>query len=337
MKRTLLIINPNSGTTPKDHLAERVISRLEPAGFDVECVMTSYAGHGFQLAAEAAAQGAYAVIAAGGDGTVNEIASALRGTETALGILPCGSGNGLARHLTQSIDIDNTLDIISKNNIVACDYGLMNDTPFFCTFGLGFDAKVSQTFAEMPTRGLSSYILSAIKEYRTFTPQYYEIETENHKVRVKAFVVAVCNASQYGNNAFIAPEASIRDGELDITVIHAGNPLSLALVGAELFTGRIHRNLLIETFRIKKATIRHLSGPGHIDGEPITTPSNLNIECIKGGIRLFTDPTKRVFRSFLTPMESIRDDSSFIVRENARIALKNIREALSRIFPNTLE
>lgn len=332
VKRTLLIINPISGTIAKDGLAERVRQRLEPAGFAIETAVTERPGHGAELAANAMLQDYYAVIAAGGDGTVNEIASALRSGSTALGILPYGSGNGLARHLLGSIDIDHALDVIAGDVPMACDYGTVNGVPFFCTFGLGFDAKVSRQFAQMQSRGLSSYIKSAIQEYVKFSPTEYEIHTGEHTLRVKAFIVAVCNASQYGNNAFIAPQASVRDGLLDIIVIHAGNPVTRALAGVELFTGRINHNVLIQAFRVRSARIRHLPGPGHIDGDPRMMPETMDILCHPGDIRLFTDPGKQRFRPFITPIESLRVDSSWLMRENTRIVLKNLKEMLGKIF-----
>lgn len=331
-KRLLVIINPISGTLSKDGLEERLAERLGPAGFEIESVRTERAGHGFELAQRAVKEGYYGILAAGGDGTVNEIASAVRGTDTILGILPYGSGNGLSRHIYGSIDLDHAIDIISRDFPQNCDYGTVNGTPFFCTFGLGFDAKVSLQFSRLPTRGLATYILSAIQEYLKFTPTEYEISSGDRKVRVRAFIVAVCNASQYGNNAFIAPQASIRDGMLDIMIIHKGNPLTRALAGIELFTGHLDKNILIETMRVNAATIRHLPGPGHIDGEPTMTPETLNIECHAGELRMFYDPGKRPFRPFLTPIESMTTDSQFVVRENARHAIRQLKEKLGKIF-----
>ncbi|MBD5195282.1 MAG: diacylglycerol kinase family lipid kinase [Bacteroidales bacterium] len=331
-KKLLVIVNPISGTASKDGLADRLRSGLRRAGFEIDIAMTERAGHGFKLARQGVEDNYYGILAAGGDGTVNEIASAVRGSDTVMGILPYGSGNGLARHIYGSIDIDHSIDVISRDFPQRCDYGTVNGTPFFCTFGLGFDAKVSQQFSKLPTRGLTTYIKSAIQEYLTFSPTEYRICSDSKEVNVKAFIVAVCNASQYGNNAFIAPQASIRDGLLDIMIIHEGNPLTRALAGVELFTGHLDHNLLIETMRVEKATIKHLPGPAHIDGEPMMTPETLNIECHKGDIKLFYDPQKPPFRPFLTPIESMRNDSQFVMRENTRNAIKSLKEKLSKIF-----
>lgn len=327
-RRLLLIVNPISGTVSKEGLGERLKKDLAPAGFSLDTVFTERAGHGSELAEKAAREGYYGVLVAGGDGTVNEVASALISTPTVMGILPFGSGNGLARHIYGSIDLERSIEIIARDFPQDCDFGSVNGTPFFCTFGLGFDAKVSQQFSRLPSRGLVSYVKSAILEYLKFSPTEYVIVSNGNEIRVKAFIVAVCNASQYGNNAYIAPQASIRDGKLDIVIIHEGNPLTRALAGVELFTGHLDRNILIQSMRVEEATIRHLPGPAHIDGEPIMSPETLNIECHKGGVRLFCDPDKPPFRPFLTPIESLRTDSSYMVRENIR----NLKDKLGKIF-----
>ena len=207
MKRVLLIINPISGTLSKDGLTERVRSALEPIGAEVDSVLTEHAGHAAELASNAHAEGYDVVLAAGGDGTVNEVASALCGGNVALGILPYGSGNGLARHIYGSIDVDHALRIIARSNVEWCDYGSANDRCFFCTFGLGFDARVTQLYSTMPERGIISYARSVIREYVNFTPVHCEIHTGDISFEVNALAVVVCNASQYGNNAFIAPQA----------------------------------------------------------------------------------------------------------------------------------
>lgn len=324
-KRLLMIINPISGTLSKAGLEQRVRQRLEPAGFTIDIVETQYGGHAKELTAKAVAEGYYGVLAAGGDGTVNEIASSLRSSSTALGILPLGSGNGLARHLFTNIDIDHALDIIAKDAPTQCDYATANGYPFFCTFGLGFDAKVTQEYSQMSRRGLISYIKSALQEYFNFTPLTYSITTTNDSITVKAFLIAVCNASQYGNNAYIAPEASIHDGLLDIVIISPGNPITRAIAGVELFTGRINQNLLIQTLRVRSAQIKHLPGPGHVDGEPLTLPETIDVICHPGDIRIFTDPDKTNFKPIITPIESLRDDSSYLIKEGVKNTIRSLR------------
>lgn len=303
-QKCLLIINPISGTTAKNGVAAKCIRRLGKEGIDVEVLYTEGPGDASRFAAEAARKGYLGVIAAGGDGTVNEIASSLRGTATALGIIPLGSGNGLARHLGLSIDVHEAIDVIARRHILACDSCEADGHPFFCTFGLGFDAAVSEKFARSRQRGLINYLRSAFEEYLKFQPEEYEIVADGHSFKLKAFIVAACNASQYGNNVFIAPGASIRDGLLDITIIHAGTPLTRARAGVELVTGLIKNNMIIQTLQAKKATIRRSSsGSAHIDGEPIRLGKEIEVSCHHGDLLIFTTGYKKPFRPLITPFK----------------------------------
>ncbi len=303
-QKCLLIINPISGTTAKKGVAAKCVRRLGREGIDVEVLYTEGPGDASRFAAEAARRGYLGVIAAGGDGTVNEVASSLRGTATALGIIPLGSGNGLARHMGLTMDIHHALDVIARRNIVACDSCEAGGHPFFCTFGLGFDAAVSEKFARSRQRGLINYMRSAFEEYLKFQPEEYEITADGHSFHVKAFIVAACNASQYGNNVFIAPSASIRDGLLDITIIHAGTPLTRARAGVELVTGLIKNNMIIQTLQAREATIRRSSpGSAHIDGEPIRLGEDIEVSCRHGDLLIFTTGDKKPFRPLITPFQ----------------------------------
>lgn len=307
--RLLLIINPVSGTTDKRKLAGRMVGRLTEAGFDVETAYTTCRGDATRLARKGVDEGFGGVLACGGDGTVNETARALCDTPVALGIIPAGSGNGLARHLALPIDPMLSLEVIAERHIVPCDYATVNDHRFFCTFGVGFDAAVSHRFARMNRRGAVSYVKSAFSEFVRYNPQTYTVSANGVTVTEKAFLVAVCNASQYGNNAYIAPGASITDGLLDITVVHSGNPLSAAVLGFDLMTGYINRNTLIQTFRTPAAAIyREKGGEAHLDGEPVIMPDILDFRCHHRGLRIFATTAKTRFRPVITPVRSMMSD-----------------------------
>lgn len=317
-RQLLLIINPISGVGDKGYIENLVKERLEPFGYHITTAYTCAGGDATRLARKAVAENFYGVLAAGGDGTVNETAAALCHTDTALGIIPCGSGNGLARHLEIPIDPVKALKIIADGNIVKSDYGSVNDRPFFCTFGVGFDAAVSDSFAKQQRRGKLAYIKSAISEYTKYHPQVYAVSANGHVLTEKAFLIACCNASQYGNNAYIAPDASITDGLLDITIVHAGTPLDTALVGVDLFTGYINSNTMIHTFRAPAAVIyRKEEGPAHIDGEPVTITDTMEIKCHAQSLNIFTPTKQSEFRPIITPMENM---------------LKDIGCAFSRLF-----
>lgn len=308
-RQLLLIINPISGLGSKEGIEPLVRKSLEPLGYRLAIALTSGRGDATRLALEAVDAGFYGVLAAGGDGTVNEVARALCHTPTVLGILPCGSGNGLARHLGIPVDPVAAVRIIAEGHVTDSDFGAVNGRQFFCTFGVGFDAAVSYKFARQHRRGPLSYLRSAIAEYVKYNPQEYTVSANGHVLTERAFLIAACNASQYGNNAYIAPYASITDGELDITIIHAGNPLDTAMVGMDLFTGYINKNTLIDSFRAPAAIIRRQQpGQVHIDGEPLAMDDTLDIRCHPAGLRIFTPEQVTSFRPIITPIENAARD-----------------------------
>lgn len=309
-----LIINPISGTRSKAGLDRMVIDSLSPLGWEVEVVYTKGHGDATRLALSAIEKKCDAVLAAGGDGTINETAAALCGTGVVLGILPCGSGNGLARHLGIPIDLREGLKVIHEDHPADIDYATVNDRKFFCTCGVGFDAAVSAAFARKKTRGKFTYLQSTFETYASYEPEFYTIRANGKKLTEKAFLVAVCNASQYGNNAYIAPSASINDGLLDVTIIHAGNTLSTALVGVDMMTGMIERNMLIQTFRTDNIIIeRERRGPSHLDGEPLEMDDCLDIHCHHNGLRVFTPTVVHPFKPILTPVTAMFNDFKIAV------------------------
>ena len=318
-QRLLLVINPISGGLNKSGLADVVTQRMKASlNMEVEVKTTSGKGDARRFATEAVENGYYAVVVAGGDGTVNEVAAALCDSEVALGIIPSGSGNGLARHLEIPVDENLSLDVIAENNIVACDYATVNDKPFFCTFGVGFDAAVSDRFAKQRKRGKFMYFKSALEEFVQYRPQVYTISANGKVFTQNAFLIACCNASQYGNNAYIAPTASMTDGLLDIIIIHAGSPLDTAVLGVDLFTGYINRNTLLQSFQAPAAVIyRTEEGAAHIDGDPIELGEIIDVKCKRGGLKIFV-PVKQhgKFRPLITPINSFMED--------VRIAMSNV-------------
>ena len=320
-RKILAVINPISGTSNKEFMPETIARCIDPDKFDVVVRFTQHASHATLLTEEAIKEGFYGVIAVGGDGTINEVAAALRDSSTALGIIPCGSGNGLARHLGIPMNVEKALEIINLDNIESLDYCTANDRPFFCTCGVGFDAHVSQKFAEAKKRGPLSYIQKTLVEYLKYRCKTYSIEMNDRVVTEKAFVIACGNASQYGNNAFITPRASMHDGLIDVTVIHPFTPLDTAVLGVLLFTRHIDQDTNINTFRTSELTI-HRPKPDvmHIDGEPIMMDADIHIKCHKAGIKIFLptgDGNEK--KSLLKPIENGFWDFVTTIREELNI------------------
>ncbi len=308
--RLRLIINPISGTRSKKGLADYIVRSLTEDGMIVDVAFTTCRGDATRLAREAVIAGYDGVLACGGDGTVNETARALCGTDVVMGIIPAGSGNGLARHLNIPIDIDFSLKVIKEKHIVDCDFAQVNDTPFFCTFGMGFDAAVSHQFAKEKTRGFLTYIKSAIDIFGKYKAENYSISIDGAPAFSReAFLVACCNASQYGNNAFIAPEASITDGLLDVIVVNDASRFRTLRVGLDMMTGMIPRNSQIEIYHTRHVKIeRESSGPCHLDGEPVEMGFSLDVSCRPAQIKLFCTTSKTRFRPFITPVRYLFRD-----------------------------
>lgn len=300
--RLMAIINPISGTASKQD-ADRTIKRMgERYGYEVDIRFTTGPNDATRLAREAIELGYYGVIACGGDGTVNETASALCGSSVVLGIVPMGSGNGLARHLNVPINLRGAMRVIGENRVRNCDYATANDRPFFCTFGVGFDADVTEKFSHKPKRGLTRYLQATLDELIKYHSEDYVIMTDNQVLSEKAMLVACCNASQYGNNAYIAPRASIKDGLLDITVVHKGSPLKLAMAGFDILTGLVGKTTNATTFRAKEVTIvRRVAGPVHLDGEPAQMGERITVKCHHGKLLIFTTARKSKYRRWLSP------------------------------------
>ncbi|MDE7335868.1 MAG: diacylglycerol kinase family lipid kinase [Muribaculaceae bacterium] len=302
-KKCVLIVNPRSGTSEKGRIVRMTLSEMLAAGITVETAYTERPGHATELAIAYAAQGTDIVIAMGGDGTVNEVARGLCNTSSTLGIIPTGSGNGLARHLQIPLDPKGAIGVITAGNTQQCDYCTVNDRPFFCTFGIGFDAAVSDRFASRPgQRGMVNYVRSAFEELIHFEAEEYTIITDEGETREKAFVIACCNAAQYGNNAFIAPQASVTDGLMDITILHEGNLLRRAINGIDLMLGLIRNGARARMFRTSHLTInRPHSGPVHLDGEPADMGRRLVVRCHAGGLRVFS-PGEMKVKPVITPL-----------------------------------
>ena len=326
------IINPISGTHKKDDLPEVINSVLDASRFNTRIVFTEYAGHAAELARQCAIEGFDICVAVGGDGTVNEVARSIVHTQTALGIVPCGSGNGLARHLCLPMDTKRAVEIINRAQIETFDYGIINDLPFFCTCGMGFDAFISLKFAEAGKRGPITYVENVLKEGLKYKPETYIIEDETGTQRYKAFLIACANAAQYGNNAYIAPGASMKDGVMDVIIMEPFDALDAPTIAYDMFSKTLTQNSKIKTFRARKIHV-HRNEPGaiHFDGDPMITGTDIDIEMQPLGLRAVVNPDAiedpaqpnpmlNAFSDLFNNINNVRED---IVRGGRRIHIIN--------------
>ena len=289
-KKAVFVINLISGTSDKAAIPGLIDQYLDKTKFEYEIAITQYAGHASEIATKAKDDGVDVVVAVGGDGTVNEVARAIVHSNTALGIIPCGSGNGLARHLLLPLNVRKAIDVINRGEVRQLDYGIINDYPFFCTCGMGFDAFVSMKFAEAGKRGPITYVENVLREGLKYKPETYTIEDDNGTLQYKAFLISCANASQYGNNAYIAPQASMSDGLMDVIIMEPFDVFEAPQISIEMFSKTLDNNSKIKTFRTRHLHI-HRDKPGviHYDGDPVMTGADIDIELKPKGINIIVN------------------------------------------------
>lgn len=294
MKNIAFIINPISGSketqNTKRKLPKLIMQTLDMEQWLPNIVFTEYAGHATDLAHQYARMGFDAVVAVGGDGTVNEVARGLKDTNTALGILPMGSGNGFARHLNIPIRPQKALEMINHSEPINVDYGLANGRLFVSTCGTGFDAVVADNFAGSNKRGFMTYLQNTLKVAFSYQPQTYHIVGDGLDVTHKAFLITFANANQWGYEAMIAPKASVQDGKMDIMLMSSHAILGSASLALRLFTGSIDNSYFMDTIRAKEITLeREEVAPFHIDGDPVEMDKDIHIKIVADGLRVLVE------------------------------------------------
>jgi diacylglycerol kinase (ATP) len=284
------IINPFSGTGKKEDIPALIQQMLDATLYDPEIVYTEHPGHGTELARSFVDKHFQIVVAVGGDGTVNEVGQSLVHTNTSLGIVPIGSGNGLARHLGIPMNVKKSIKQLNRSEPILMDYGMVNNRPFFCTCGTGFDAYVSTEFAKGKKRGIMSYVEKIITGYFSYKSQNYHLLGDGIDLNSKAFVITFANASQWGNNAYIAPQASVQDGKLDISIMSSFPIIAIPTLALQLFAKTIDKDLFMTTLRSKDITlVREESGPFHYDGEPYEEGKEIQIRTVADGLKVMVN------------------------------------------------
>lgn len=294
MKNIAFIINPISGTkesqSNKRRLPKLIMQLLDQEQWLPNIAFTEYAGHATELAYQYARMGFDAVVAVGGDGTVNEVARGLRDTQTAMGIIPMGSGNGFARHLNIPVHINRAIEMINHSEPISVDYGLANDRLFVSTCGTGFDAVIADHFAGSNKRGFMTYLQNILKDIFSYTPETYHIIGDGLDVTHKAFLITFANANQWGYEALIAPKASMQDGKMDIMLMSSHAIIGSASLALRLFAGSIDDSHFMDTLRAKDILLeRESAAPFHIDGDPVEMPKDIRIRIVEDSLRVLVE------------------------------------------------
>jgi YegS/Rv2252/BmrU family lipid kinase len=277
MKRGVIIVNPISGGhRRKNGVVSGLIGELEKANIESLVRYTTGRGDATQFAQEAARDCYDFVVAVGGDGTVHEVANGLVHTETALAIIPMGSGNGLARSLGVPVELKAAHRLVASGRVAAMDAGKVNDRHFFLLLGLGFDALVSSEFDKSKVRGPLPYFYLGVREFTHYKPTPLKLSFDSQTREVEPFIFVVANGQQYGNNAFIAPHAKLDDGLFEVGVIHHLTLSDMPEAMVRLFSGKIADFGKVEFYRTSELTIeRQDEAPINVDGEPVKAPTRL--------------------------------------------------------------
>ena len=274
--KILFILNPKSGTEPVD--SYEIQSRIAAYFPDASFCITQMPGHATKLAQDAVKEHFEAVVAMGGDGTVNEVVKALVGTQTALGIVPRGSGNGFARELGLVGPIQKTLEKLKNSSVQFCDVGLANEEPFLNVAGVGLEAAIAWKFAAQKKRGMVPYFTLAAKTLFTYKPPVLRVTLNGQQHRWAPLSLVLANNRQYGSRFIIAPRAAIADGKLDLVIIKDVSKLKLLWALPSFFSGKEPPLRVTASTTLQQAVIEAEGEiPYHIDGEPRKAQGRLEI------------------------------------------------------------
>ena len=282
------IINPHSGTRKnKLHLAKLIEQK---ASSDFEIKYTEYAGHASELAAKAVEDGCENIVAAGGDGTMNEVAGKIVGSNLNFGLIPMGSGNGFARSLGLPLNPEKALDVIFRTKIKRIDTGKINGLSFFALAGIGFDAQVASQFQKSVIRGALPYFFISFKEFLKYSYPRYFINSPEKKFKINPLVITIANAAQFGNGAQIAPQADIQDGWLDVCILDKMSVFEAMKILPKMFTGKINQADPYSSYRSQTIEIESdlKDFIFHTDGEPHLAEKKVSIKIIPRSLNVIT-------------------------------------------------
>jgi YegS/Rv2252/BmrU family lipid kinase len=279
LKKILFIVNPIAGGKDKGKFRNLLKSTI-PADFEYKVIYWDDPMMDFKSAINDNCDPDTGIIAAvGGDGTVNRVAAELVYTERVMAIIPYGSGNGIARHLSIPLNTKRAIQLLMAGKVETIDACEINGKHFFTSAGVGFDAHISQLFSGSAKRGFFTYFKLVMKSFFSYKSKKYNIEIDGKKIKERAFLLTIANANQFGNNAIIAPNASLKDGLLDIVIMKRPNLFQSLILIIRLFSGTINKSRLIREYKATKVTLkRKKKGFVHYDGEHDTMKKKITIK-----------------------------------------------------------
>ncbi|MCX6232015.1 MAG: diacylglycerol kinase family lipid kinase [Bacteroidetes bacterium] len=278
-QKIVFIINPISGIVKKENIGNQIIMYLDKEKYNYQIAYTEFAKHAIELSKQHVENGADIIVAVGGDGSINEVVNGLKGSKVKLGIIPLGSGNGLARFLKIPFQIKEAIEVINKANTIAIDTVNVNEIVFVSIAGIGFDALVAKRFAKYHKRGFWSYLTIATKEYRMYRPRKYELTINGEIITRRALMVVFANSDQFGYNTSIAPHASIEDGLVDVCIVKKIPVYKMFFFVQLLFLKQLYKTKYLEIIKTDEVFItRKRNKVVNIDGDPVKIAKDLHIK-----------------------------------------------------------
>jgi YegS/Rv2252/BmrU family lipid kinase len=284
--KIVFIINPIAGGKNKNHFSKVISSHLNASKFEYELIQTESEKHAYELTKAAILNGAEIVVAVGGDGTINEIGSALIGNTCTLAIIPYGSGNGLARSLKIPMNTIQAVKLINQFKTAKIDAAKLNEHYFFNMSGMGFDAHISHVFAKDKNRGLLGYVKATFSELKNYRSKNYKIIIDGKTLEEEAFILSVANSSQYGNEAHIAPRAELQDGLLDLVIVKPFPLYLMPLLALRMFLKTADQSKYLISLQGKSILINRNNNVIHLDGEPKLVTENIQIQILAKAINV---------------------------------------------------
>ena len=284
--KIVFIINPIAGGKNKNHFSKVIANHLNTSKFEYELIQTESEKHAYELTKTALLNGAELMVAVGGDGTINEIGSALIGSTATLAIIPYGSGNGLARSLKIPMNTIQAVKLINQFKTAKIDAAKLNEHYFFNMSGMGFDAHISHVFAKDKNRGLLGYVKATFSELKNYRSKNYEIIIDGKTLKEDAFILSVANSSQYGNEAHIAPRAELQDGLLDLVIVKPFPLYLMPLLALRMFLKTADRSKYLISLQGKSIKINRNNNVIHLDGEPKLVRENIEIQILAEAINV---------------------------------------------------
>ncbi len=278
--RAVFIVNPFSGVGRQKAIEKHLRQQLDHDKFDYEIIYTERQHHATKICENAISKGVELVVAVGGDGTINETARPLVGKEIPLGIIPSGSGNGLAHHLKIPVEVTKAIKLINQKYTKKIDTAEVNGQLFLSIAGVGFDAFVAKKMSREKKRGFFKYLLITVSEYLSYRPKKFTLLVDGKKMKRKALFISLANSDQFGNNASIAPHAKIDDGMIDICIMKKFPLWKSIILAPMLFNGKIDRSPYVEIFRAREVDIKQKHKRINLDGESVKLSHKLSIKVL---------------------------------------------------------